>query len=475
MKLTDIEALASRPDSEIPLCKVTKHDDNGITFLVDKTLKKPKHFLEKEKTSYIISEYLYDEQIEKELFDVVKCSFEDDTLSYLGQDTLYKCLTRCFAEHRPLVLTPDVIWLIICQTLAKHIYDNAEEYRERIVDHNDKMLIDVETPYAINDNRCDWPKILDSFYAEIDKKTKDGIANKMVADFSTTGINERISSVATLMHGMESYFKYEVTHYRCGIPYVTLKGNQSDWERVLAKADILNDFGLNEWYRWLKPILKEFVRAASGKPHKTFWKNIVQSGRMRFPERGGCMPNFHYINGWCVALLDHQDYDTDEPAYEKCFKDISMKSEMTRVGFLYREIWPSGKSTITPMELWSGIIGVEENKQTFALTPKIGWFVRKSHEHEESISRLKEAINHGNLYLKIDEVPEILNEIDNIDSLTLRFNDEIKLPDWLFKKSIRMLNLYGKIDADYSAVIKKSFNKVSINDDYIFEDDGWLE
>lgn len=127
------------------------------------------------------------------------------------------------------------------------------------------------------------------------------------------------------------------------------------------------------------------------------------------------------------------------------------------------------------MELWSGIIGVEENKQTFALTPKIGWFVRKSHEHEESISRLKEAINHGNLYLKIDEVPEILNEIDNIDSLTLRFNDEIKLPDWLFKKSIRMLNLYGKIDADYSAVIKKSFNKVSINDDYIFEDDGWLE
>lgn len=464
MKLKDIEALASKPDSKIRLCKVTKHDNKGITFLVDEGLKQTKFHLPQTEASDIIREFIENEQISDDLADVVKCSFEDEKLSYLGQDTLYKCIIRCFAEHRPLVLTPDVIWLVICQTLANHIYANAELYRRQIVDHNDKLLIDVETPYAIHDSRCDWGAILDTFYSKIDENTNNGIAAKLVADFTTTGINERVSSIATLMHGVESYFKYQITHIICGIPYITLKGSADDWQRLSRKASVLKEFGLIHWYNWIEPILKEFVRAANGKPHKTFWKNIVQSGRMRFPDRGGCIPNFHYINGWCVALFDHRDYDTDEPAYEKCYKDTSMKSEITRVSFKYRELSPDFVK-VTPMELCSGIIGVEEDEQTYALTPRIGWFVRCSHEHEETLNRLQEANRDCGIYLEIDEVPEILNELDDFSTLTLRFSGEIKLPDWLFKKSINQLVLTGKINEEYSRVIKSHFENVDIYED----------
>lgn len=412
-----------------------------------------------------MSDYIYNEQIDKNLVDLVKCSFENDKLIHLDNDPLYKCFITCYAEHRPLVLTPDLIWLIICQTLSDHIYNNAEKFRNQIVEHKDKLIINVESQYDIHDDRCDWGKILDSFYNKIDEKTKNGIAKKLVADFSTTSVNERVCSIATLMHGVESYFRYHVRHMICGIPYITLKGNQQDWNLVLQKTSVLKEFGLSNWYKWLEPILKEFVRAASGKPHLKFWKNIVQIAREEdFSDGRGCVPDFHDVNGWCVPLFNHRDYSTGKPAYEKCYNRSSMKSEIVRVGFKYRLISSAGETVmVTPMELWCGIIGVEENEKTFALTPKIGWFVRASHEHEESLSRLKKANEYPGIHLTVDEVPDILNEIDEFNELTIWFTGEIKLPNWLFKKSIKKLILKGKIDKEYKRTIKKSFPNVSIN------------
>lgn len=466
MKKEDIEALASMPDSKIKICKIVEHNSDCITFIVDKGLKAPKYHMQQYDSDSIVNLTIDEEQINGNLADLVKCSFENEKFSYLGKDTLYQCFVRCFAEHRPLVLTPDVIWLIICQTLTDHIYNHADEYREQIVNHEGKMLIDVESPFDLYDNRCDWELILDTFYEKIEQKTKNAIAQKVVADFSTTGINERVSSIATLMHGVESYFSYQVTHFVCGIPYITLKGNQNDWTHLLEKASVLKDFGLDYWYSWIEPILKEFARAASGKPHLKFWKNIVQVAHKKdFSAGRGCIPDWHDVNGWCVALFNHIDGETGEPAYEKCLNTTSMQSEIQRVGFKYRKVFPGGE-TVTPMELWCGIVGVEEDEDTYALTPKIGWFVRGSHEHEESLDRLNGAKDYHGIYLTVDEVPEILNELDDFNELTLRFRGEIKLPDWLFKKSINTLILFGKIDEEYSRLIKKSFDDVKINEEF---------
>lgn len=470
MKLKDIEALASMKNSDIMLCDVIEHNDNSITFLVDKGLTQPTEHLELSSYIDIVDKFIDKEQIDDKLIDLVKCSFEKDKLSYLGKDALYKCFVTCYAEHRPLILTPDVIWLIICQSLTEHIFKNAEKFKKKIVYHKDKLDIEVKTKYDIHDDKCDWGKILETFYSKIENNTKNGIAKKLVAEYSTTSDNERISSIATLMHGIDSYFKYYIRHIICGIPHITLKGNKKDWELLLKKASILKEFGLGNWYKWLEPILKEFVRTASGKPHLNFWKNIVQIAREEdFSTGRGCAPDFHDVNGWCVALFNHRDYYTDKPAYEKCSNRTSMKSEIVRVGFKYIVETPD-RETITPMELWCGIIGVEEDKKTYALTPKIGWFVRGSHEHEENIARLKGANDYRGISLTVDEVPVILNELDNFNELSLQFNDKIKLPNWLFKKSIKKLILKGKIDEEYSEFIKKHFDSVFINEDDKYED-----
>ncbi|MGW0247382.1 DUF4419 domain-containing protein [Nocardia goodfellowii] len=46
-----------------------------------------------------------------------------------GVDPLLSAVGRAFAEHRPLVLSPDAVWLTIAQGLARHIRLHAERLR----------------------------------------------------------------------------------------------------------------------------------------------------------------------------------------------------------------------------------------------------------------------------------------------------------------------------------------------------------
>jgi hypothetical protein len=42
-----------------------------------------------------------------------------------------------YAGHRPVALSPDMIWLMICQGVAHHINANAEQLRPQFVKHPD--------------------------------------------------------------------------------------------------------------------------------------------------------------------------------------------------------------------------------------------------------------------------------------------------------------------------------------------------
>jgi len=64
----------------------------------------------------------------------------------------------------------------------------------------------------------------------------------------------------------------------------------------------------------------------------------------------------------------------------------SMPSEIGHVEFKYKVLDPLTGDVIseTPLEIWAGIIGAYEDMETYALTPCIGWMVRKAvHSDEE--------------------------------------------------------------------------------------------
>jgi hypothetical protein len=92
-----------------------------------------------------------------------------------------------------------------------------------------------------------------------------------------------------------SYFSYSI-QLVCGIPSVTLEGEKSDWERLLARLDRLESFGEEPkaWAALLRPILTRFVRAFDGEPDIDFWSRVCHDHYQ------GSGPT--YLSGWITAF-----------------------------------------------------------------------------------------------------------------------------------------------------------------------------
>ena len=471
MKKKELRALADMSDQNIIICNVLERQQGRIRFVVDEGLTPPKEHLKKVSAQNIVSNILEDEQIELQLRNLVACGFDDSQLSYVGEDVLFQTILTCYASHRPLVLSPDMIWLLIAQTIARFIRFYSDRFRRQLVDFQGVRDLTIKSKTDLFDSNTDWPLLLRGLYNEIEANTKAGIANAMQCDFTTTQDDEYIASIATLMGAVEAYFHYNIIHFICGIPEITLLGTVSDWNRVYEKAKILKSIRLQSWYGWIEPILREFVRTDQGKPNLAFWKNIVLQVRYENFDKGtGCLPDSRYVDGWCVALFPFRNGKSRNCS--KTRKTTRMDSEMMRVAFQYIRVFSTGQVESFPMELWSGFIGVEENPLTFELTPKIGWFVRQSDLEAENLARLKAQDNDRGIILKVDKVPEILRQIPRIQRLTLLFEGDVHLPEWLLEKDIETLEAYGKIDKEKKASLESLYPNLHIafmdNPDYEF-------
>jgi hypothetical protein len=69
-------------------------------------------------------------------------------LAEIPYNPLISAAHRAIAQHRPLVLSPDIIWLTIAQGLAIHINVHAEQFRDQSVDYKGRkeIHVDVDSP-----------------------------------------------------------------------------------------------------------------------------------------------------------------------------------------------------------------------------------------------------------------------------------------------------------------------------------------
>ena len=147
------------------------------------------------------------------------------------------------------------------------------------------------------------------------------------------------------------------------------------------------------------------------------------------------------MDGWFLRFLVNKEGETPQ---KRAFND-SMPSEMVSVDFRYVETDLAGNPlSETPMQLWAGLVGVEENQTTYALTPKIGWLVRKSDAREEEEYNFSEMSMGGYVtYHNLDSVPAFLRHHQNIPPLTLEFRDRVVLPEWIDELNAKDLTIKG--------------------------------
>lgn len=432
------------------LCAQSRANDvimkeGAVTFLVDKDLPAPRDtFYTISDGEQIIQSLLRDKELPYS--SVVKSSFASDKLCYFGYDTFFKGMVKAFADHRPVTLTPDAIWLLICQGLAHHVNDNPEQMRPLLVSHEGKMDLVVRSDLPLTNPDVSWEALLSDFTDEIGTYTKDGVAELITASFSTTGVNERMASQITLMESVKSYFEYIVIYMSCGIPDITLTGTPADWKSILERTRKLEKYGLKWWTDQLIPILEEFVRASEGHPDTGFWMNIVKTKRPEEVRGGGCSPDTPTeFDGWFLKFLPF-DEDGRTPEHVNILHKFA--PEMVKVPFRYIELNDATGlvERDEPMEMWAGLVGMEQDAR-YGLTPKIGWLVRRSEDEAKVLNELvtKNKSGYG-LDLKVAEVPEVLKKVGAIRRLTLNFTDDVVIPQWMDSIEIESLTIEGKVD-----------------------------
>ncbi|MBQ9640719.1 MAG: DUF4419 domain-containing protein [Bacteroidaceae bacterium] len=443
---------------------IISQTESSITFVVDENLPAPKKELRKYGGDQIAKFILNDEQIGKELYQIVATSFGQDSLINCGKDVFYQCIVQAYADHRAVCISPDMVWLLISQGFARYINAHAEDVRDLLVSHEGKMDLVVESEKDLLSGEADWPKLLDGFGTQIAKHTKNDIAQTITANFTTTGVTERIASEITLMESVKSYFNYRVIRIACGIPSITLKGTPKDWQEVLTKTQRLARFGLQGWVADMEPILTEFIHAAEGRPQRNFWQCIVKKDRVEELKGGGCSSTEPTeLDGWLLKLFPDKDGHT----LDKIAKTKSMEAERVRVGFKYNVIDPVQGNVVseTSMELLAGFVGIEEDSETpGALMPKIGWMVRIANEEAESLERLRQQDKwNGGIYLpQVKEVPEILSKLGHIKSLQIQFTDEVVLPEWMDAMAIDKFYIGGKLTKKEKKNIRKRFPNTEV-------------
>jgi len=205
----------------------------------------------------------------------------EDVLSGRGQPSHYEhqfvhplieAVHVAFAQHRPLILSPDAVWLVISQGFAHHIHQNAEALRKRLVRHAGRKALQLEVT-AISQEL--WPQFIQTFSSLIREASDPVLHETLICDFSTTSPAIRTASEVAIMDAYERYFRYEMVCI-CGIPEITVTGTPEDWRRMQERVEVLATYELEWWVSRLQPILREFVATVEGKPDPDFWKAIYK-------------------------------------------------------------------------------------------------------------------------------------------------------------------------------------------------------
>jgi hypothetical protein len=311
--------------------------------------------------------------------------------------------------HYPLVISPDMIWLLIAQGFAIHVKENAEALRTKFVSHEGRASLKIRRDEFIRGFAGnDWESVFSEFSTQIRAHIGKPAHETIAPTFSTTGIVEKAAFEITLMDAMQEYFDFSLMTL-CGIPEFHQEGTPEDWRLLRDNVQKLSHYDQEWWIFYLLPVLNEFIASSEGNSNRHFWQNFYKLNK----ESGGPYITGHIVKFFPYIPPKRHKYQTDEEIRKiychfsemekeekiKFQKDLQstrsplernrfigatrssdsggMTSAMLSSSFSVAPFTWEYYDTELPMELVAGFVGASQDEKTLALRPEIGWAVRE--------------------------------------------------------------------------------------------------
>lgn len=319
---------------------------------------------------------------------------------------LIQTIQECYDNHRPLILTPDIIWLAICQGVSIHINENYDSLKNIIFTENKPEQIIIRND-SLEYSAKHWKSLIGSFSNETKKYTKDDFYSFFVSEFSTTTAIDKTAYQITLLESYKKAFEY-IGESGCGIPSILIAGKKEDWQTILIKLDMLNKIGLTKWAENLKPIIVEFINASEGKPNQAFWQNIYKNASEY---------NAFYISGWIIKFFPYIKELESNGVYDEMLDETRVGEVFLPNNFidgdnyllstLSTDNFPSGvakiqvtwnnyfKAITKKIEVYAGFFAIKQYSD-MSLEPVISWAICE----EDAKKPNYESVENSDLDLK---------------------------------------------------------------------------
>lgn len=368
-----------------------------------------------------------------------------------------------YKQHFPLTLSPDMLWLTILQGVAQHVANQPEAFRSRLVSHQTKIELVVDTSLnGLPETNTQMLVPCSAFAEAISKHVPQEKRFLLNAEFSTTTDLERIAGAMVVMETYRPYFDY-VFRIVCGIPSVTLEGTTADWELLASKVQLLHesDLELTWWTTHLQPLCDQFVRASRGDVDQGHWKNLC-----KLVERYGADD----LNGWLLKFIPYVRKDRNElPTHRNPVLNLTsfdnQLNETSDTQFLITgctsNMLPTGISRVPVtcqsksgefqnLQFFTGFVGVSQSHEDFSIRPVVSWAIAEHTGIDALIDKLQ--AQHRCIAHDPNETHKILEAFGGAVSGDMwKFYSEIKTAYLTYKQP----NQYGETScciADLNAI-----------------------
>lgn len=288
---------------------------------------------------------------------------------------VYQGFLDAYRNHRPITISPDIIWLLIVQGFSYHVCANSEELREEFVNFKGQKKLTVKRKDLnfFEATPEDWMSLFPSFISQITEFTGKSVIDTLTPNFTTTTPVSLAAGQMSIMSAFKHYFKYKVVMFGCGLPYVTIEGSVEDWEEIINKMENLKKYGLGFWIDNLHPIISKIIDAKKGSVDKEFWLKMIKvKDSYGFYDPG-------FVDGWFTNFFL---YDENGHVIDGAILDnTKVASEMLTVPFelklLNRKDQDESEVQGIECEFLAGFVGMTQNEETGSLKPEIGWIIRE--------------------------------------------------------------------------------------------------
>lgn len=353
----------------------TTGKDTQILVIDIETLKPPKETVAEKPYATVLNGILKDLEVKDQ--QIIANNKERRQLVTFSHP-FFDGMHRAYADHRPFVLTPDAVWLLICQGFSNHVNNNAEKLRHLFVDFEGKKKLTVRcSDIFLNNPDSPWEKYFPRFTSQIASYVGDSLVSVLASDFSTSTLTTRTASQITAMASMKEYFEYEMVFCICGIPKVILEGTPADWQRIIDGVQFLRRYEMDWWVDEMLPVLEKIKRASEGEVDKKFWRGMFKLHEEQRDGDCGGTDTYDIFDGWVVKFYPYYD-DKVRTSLKTLGASSSLPPEIVSAPLSFRDQSDGhiagGDAELT---LYAGFVGLSQNPETFALKPEIGWFITK--------------------------------------------------------------------------------------------------